>query len=401
LRSFTILDVVVERQEVDAAGNAIGSAKIVGPLEAPPVDRKVATQIANFLKWAEQWQQKIARPAFYETDPKQWEGIETLPQADYPGPAVADAPAAAAATTQPVETVAPAGSGGTPSKFLKAPGVGANPFNLQQAVSIYTAYGPPDKAAYKKLLKPADRAALEAATGESSSPGKPGQNSGGTPEPAAKAADGRVILAAAGGLWGGDTSTPNAQGDVPIWAHDLSGRDGGLEPGKRYRYRMQLIIKNPYYEKANIDLNIAGRLELETGWSQWSKPILMPSLVEVYFAGTPRASAERARLFVSRFQKGKISGNSEAFIAGPGDAVGGPAGELDLSTDWSVVALTQTEGDSRVVLVNGQGQTQVHSASEDKDKVQSKLGVSADEPEPPKPKEKDKATDKGAGKTGK
>lgn len=427
MRAITANDLILERVEVDVNGNEIGQPKVIPPLQTPEFDRNVAAQLPNFLNWVmqPQAQQQILTPSFYAVVGQgQWQGVD----ADGKPLPVANVNALAVLPAQPATNLPP----GTPPELANAPGIGANPFDANSAANLYRSLTPALQTRYKSLLKTADRNAMETiirnlenrgrrpGTGEGGGrrgysndaqdprvmkemyaqaepdwlrrekeinrranqgnpPPPPDQGTAAPPPPPPQVdpwtmrGRGRYMRPAPGVIMAQGVSLQvNAAGDAIIWAHDTTA-----EPGKTYKYRVRVAIKNPLYDIQGVKPEVAKVLDLGTGWSDWTKPVTLPNFVNIFFAGTVGKDPNKAaKMYVSRWQNGQMNTNPDPFVVGPGDVVGAKNGDIDFSTGWAVVDIDDASGDNRVVLMDGEGRTQVRSESEDKPKL------TAPEPDP-------------------
>lgn len=83
----------------------------------------------------------------------------------------------------------------------------------------------------------------------------------------------------------------------------VSAYDTSVEPGKAYQYQMRVAIFNPIYSVPDVrDDKARWALEFESDWSQPSREVTIPSLVQFYFIGT---SGERANLELHRWILGQ------------------------------------------------------------------------------------------------
>jgi len=129
---------------------------------------------------------------------------------------------------------------------------------------------------------------------------------------------------------------PDATGNVDIWAHDESA-----QPGRTYRYRLRAVIKNPIFDTKNyasdpnaglekppyLPADLAtGGLSAESAWSDWTKPIAIPTNVDMMLVSASTLNGkEVAKFRIKRFQEGQINEAPRPFEAAPGDTIGGKA----------------------------------------------------------------------------
>ncbi|HEV8290850.1 MAG TPA: hypothetical protein VGP94_02970 [Tepidisphaeraceae bacterium] len=202
---------------------------------------------------------------------------------------------------------------------------------------------------------------------------------------------------------------PDATGNVDIWAHDETAA-----AGRTYRYRLRAVIKNPLYDIKNVaapDSNLekppylpadlaSGGLDANASWSDWSKPVAIPTNVDMMLVSAQSSNGrEFARFRVKRFQEGQINEAPKAFEVFPGDTIGGkekvnvnaaganpgvvtPAKqmEVDFTTNWMLVDIRQTGNDYRVRIMDPQGRMEVRTVSGDRNKFKdepAKTGAAA------------------------
>jgi hypothetical protein len=187
---------------------------------------------------------------------------------------------------------------------------------------------------------------------------------------------------------------PDALGNVDIWAHDETA-----QAGRTFRYRLRAVIKNPVYDTKNIatDPKMAqapylpadlatGDLAPSTAWSDWSKPVAIPTNVDMMLVSAQSLNGrEVARFRVKRFQEGQINEAPKAFEVAPGDTIGGMekvAGVIkpvDFTTTWTLVDIRQTGADYRVRIMDPQGRMEIRTLAGDRNrfKDEPKPGVGA------------------------
>lgn len=190
---------------------------------------------------------------------------------------------------------------------------------------------------------------------------------------------------------------PNNMGNVDIWAHDETA-----QPGRTYRYRLRVVIKNPLFDTKNVAANpkmaevpylpaelASGGLDPNAGWSDWSKPVAVPTNVDLMLVNAQTLNGrEIARFRVKRFQEGQVNEAPKAFEVAPGDMIGGPekvqlqaaagggaapAGPaktmtVDFTTSWTLVDIRQTGGDYRVRIMDSEGRMEVRTVAGDRNR---------------------------------
>jgi hypothetical protein len=145
-----------------------------------------------------------------------------------------------------------------------------------------------------------------------------------------------------------------------VWAHDET-----VEPGKTYRYKMRMRVKNPVY-RTNMakDPALANYLELpidkDKSWSEWSKPIEVKPRVQIFLAGGAAGNNSLVRFDAFLYKNGKVNKPAQAIAVTPGDMVGGPdKSGLDYTTGFTVVDIRTVGNDCRVTLVDENGAQKV------------------------------------------
>jgi hypothetical protein len=154
-------------------------------------------------------------------------------------------------------------------------------------------------------------------------------------------------------------------GIVKVWAHDETA-----EPGKTYRYRIRVVLKNPVYKNlaAVKDPKLAEPAYLpenpEAGWSDWTAPVDIPTQVDMQFVG---GASNRANFKVWKFEKGKTNQYGSMFTVEPGDIIGrvDKDSKVDYTTGWSVVDVRTIGNDTKVWIMNDAGRVEMRSMKAD------------------------------------
>jgi hypothetical protein len=174
--------------------------------------------------------------------------------------------------------------------------------------------------------------------------------------------------------------TPDALGNVDIWAHDESA-----QPGRTYRYRLRVVIKNPLYDTKNVATDpkmaqvpylpadlASGNLDPAAAWSDWTQPVAIPTNVDMMLVSAQTLNGrEVARFRVKRFQEGQVNEAPKPFEVAPGDVIGGrekvagAAKEVDFTTSWTLVDIRQTGSDYRVRIMDAEGRMEVRTLAGD------------------------------------
>jgi hypothetical protein len=161
----------------------------------------------------------------------------------------------------------------------------------------------------------------------------------------------------------------NQQGQVTFGEFDVWAYDDTVEPGKTYRYRLRVVLKNPVFKinAAVADPKLAQVMELpankDAAWTEWSKPVVVERNVEMFLAGSNRDSV---RFDIYRWQEGRV--NKQVYTATPGDVVGSvdSKSKMDFSTGYSVVDIRQLGNrDWRVTMIDPNGAQVVRTLQDD------------------------------------
>jgi len=136
--------------------------------------------------------------------------------------------------------------------------------------------------------------------------------------------------------------------EILVWSHDIT-----VEPGRTYRYRVNVSVYNPFFGKKRSLLasqeSLAQAFTLDSPPSKWSRPVRIYPLQRVFIIGASTRGAAvqgfgRATAEVYRFYDGIQW--VEKFQVAPGGVVGGvkdvrlPDGtvrEIDFSTSFFVL----------------------------------------------------------------
>jgi len=196
---------------------------------------------------------------------------------------------------------------------------------------------------------------------------------------------------------------PDNLGNIDIWAHDETAL-----PGNTYRYRLRAIIKNPLYDTnigSPVELNKApylpadpksGALDMTTAWSAWSKPVAIPTDVDMMLVYAQNLNGrEVARFRIHRFQEGQVNEAPKPFEVAPGDTIGGPEKvtvapgaaaatgtaaktmTIDFTTKWMLVDIRQTGSDWRVRIMDNQGRMETRTVAGDRGKFKDETKPTA------------------------
>jgi hypothetical protein len=149
-----------------------------------------------------------------------------------------------------------------------------------------------------------------------------------------------------------DPSKSQGQGIVG-WAHDDT-----CEAGKTYRYRVTYKLKSPVWNTQNMTKpqELADKFWIESKASEWGEPVKVESLSH-FWVVRPAFRGESAQVQVFRFSGGQL--RTKVFEVSPGDAIGGPDGDIDYGTGWTMVDMpTDARGERYVLLMDPHGRLQ-------------------------------------------
>jgi hypothetical protein len=167
---------------------------------------------------------------------------------------------------------------------------------------------------------------------------------------------------------GGTQATPTTPGvDLfDIWAHDET-----VEPGKIYRYRMRVVIRNPLYS-SNLAATpeLAQTLSIPGQWSDWTPAIpIMPRIRMFLASGARQQNSVQVKVF--RWERGMINTPATPFSVSPGDMIGrvDPGTRVDYTTGWTIVDIrsvpTTSCSDTRVTLMDPEGRIETRYTKAD------------------------------------
>jgi hypothetical protein len=151
---------------------------------------------------------------------------------------------------------------------------------------------------------------------------------------------------------------PNPKGQIPemsVWVHDDT-----VVPGRTYRYKMRVRMKNPLYNTYNVtkDEKLSGQFTIDTPFTDW-KEVKAPRNTEFFFASTRAQIKEdtivSAKVDVFKRQKGEWT--LASFDVAPGDSIGGQKNGVDYTTGSTLVDLRKdVRGrDVRIIISDDAG----------------------------------------------
>jgi hypothetical protein len=173
-----------------------------------------------------------------------------------------------------------------------------------------------------------------------------------------------------GQQWQGGNLTLDEKGRMDVWAIDETA-----EPGKCYKYRIRVLIKNPLYGMTNVAED--PKLEKvpylpadpEKNWTPWSEKITVPSNLDIQFVdqgALPNTRTASVGVNIKRWQNGKDNKTNTPEKVQAGDMIGKKVGEVDYTTGYTVVDIRRVGGDVRVRIMDKDGNVMVRSVNADK-----------------------------------
>jgi hypothetical protein len=162
----------------------------------------------------------------------------------------------------------------------------------------------------------------------------------------------------------------DAKGNVPdlqVWAYDDTA-----VPGKTYRYRIKIKLKNPIFHTFGLAAKgketLADQFTIESEWSAW-KEVTAPRTTEFFFATSRRPIGGKTvtQVVADVFKHEKGEWSKETFVLAPGDAVGGLKGTVDYSTGNTIVdfRLDTREKDVQILIADESGNVEPRSLESD------------------------------------
>lgn len=147
---------------------------------------------------------------------------------------------------------------------------------------------------------------------------------------------------------------PGASNDIIVWAHDDT-----VVPGKTYRYRMRVYIRNPLYQTVNVAKNAADEkaFAIVSDWSAWSAPANIPptTLFQFALAKTSLKDKVVTSATVNVFKRDKGDWSMETFTVAPGDSIGWSKNNIDFTTGATLVDLRADLKDTRIIIASESG----------------------------------------------
>lgn len=155
--------------------------------------------------------------------------------------------------------------------------------------------------------------------------------------------------------------------DLQVWAYDDTAT-----PGKTYRYRVKIRLKNPIFHTYGLAAKgkeaLADQFAIESDWSAW-REVQAPRSTEFFFATSRRPIGGKTvtQVVADIFRHEKGEWTKETFVLAPGDAVGAPKGAIDYSTGSTIVdfRLDTREKDVQVLLADESGNIETRSVDGD------------------------------------
>lgn len=159
-----------------------------------------------------------------------------------------------------------------------------------------------------------------------------------------------------------------APNDIIVWAHDDK-----VVPGKTYRYRMRVYIRNPLYQTVNVAKNPADEkaFAIVSDWSAWSPQFTVPPTTLFQFALAKQSLKEKmvTSATVNVFKREKGDWSMETFTVAPGDSIGWAKNNIDFTTGSTLVDLRADLKDVRIVVADEQGELATRMLNHDANDV--------------------------------
>lgn len=148
--------------------------------------------------------------------------------------------------------------------------------------------------------------------------------------------------------------------DIIMWFHDDT-----VIPGKTYRYRVKISLKNPIYLTQNLTKNPAfeTQLAITSEWSAWTPQVKAPPTTEFFFARAVRAiignTINKVTVDVFKHEKGDWS--EASFEVSPGDSIGSMKNNVDFATGMTLVDIRGGDKETKILITDEKGNLKVVS----------------------------------------
>ena len=141
----------------------------------------------------------------------------------------------------------------------------------------------------------------------------------------------------------GQIDPVNLQDDIQLWSFDEN-----VKPGATYRYRLVYYMKNPAFQRNDMDEKFRNQFELQSPPSEWSAPVTVPERTRFWVKNSNLNG--KVTLDVFNWKSGVWKKSSADLL--PGDLIP--------DTDWTIAdvraPLHQRPGEnSYVLLTNDSG----------------------------------------------
>jgi hypothetical protein len=150
--------------------------------------------------------------------------------------------------------------------------------------------------------------------------------------------------------------------DIILWFHDDT-----VVPGKTYRYRVKISLKNPIYLTQNLTKNPAfeTQLAIASDWSAWTPSVKAPPTTEFFVSRAVRpingANINKVTIDVFKHEKGDWA--EATFEVSPGDGIGSVKNNVDFATGITLVDIRGDirDKDTKILVADDKGSLAVLS----------------------------------------
>jgi len=151
-----------------------------------------------------------------------------------------------------------------------------------------------------------------------------------------------------------DMNFPKSEEDTLM----VRALDFTVDPDTTYRYKVQIIVRNPNYKRGDVSPGTeTEKLELKGPFSEPTEAVTVPPDVATYAMQKPAGGSDQVQFQVAKWDPGKGVMVVKTFDAGPGDIIG-EYGLTDIPTsDGSGIKKDKVDFNSRQVVLDTMGGT--------------------------------------------